>query len=104
MKGIFLKFFMQQSEKHQSILLYEWLLEKAKSLGYPGGSAFLSIAGFGEHRVLHEEHFFELGGQLPIMVSFVLSEKEADEFLHILKEEKVRLVYVKFPVEYGSLR
>lgn len=103
-KGIFLKLFVNQFQKLDGVLVYEWLLEKAKSLGYPGGSAFLSLAGFGEHRLLHEEHFFELRGDLPVVVSFVLSEKQAAEFLNVIKEEKVEVFYVKFPVDYGNIK
>ena len=40
---------------------------------------------------------------LPVEVSFVLSEEEAALFLDLLQAEDVDLFYVKFPVEYGFL-
>lgn len=102
MKGICLKIYVHQFQKHSGILLYEWLLEKAKSLNFPGGSAFLSLASYGHHGHLHESHFYELGGgNLTVEVSFVLDNQQFDQLLEILKNEKLKLFYVQFPVESG---
>ncbi len=62
MRGTYLKFYVQEKRKHEHILLYEWILERAKALGVQGGSAFRAIAGFGRHGTLHEEHFFVTKG------------------------------------------
>ena len=66
MQGVYLKFYMQESARHHGKLTYEWLLEQARALGIQGGSAFRAIAGFGRHGHLHEEHFFELAGEVPV--------------------------------------
>ncbi|MBS1221689.1 MAG: hypothetical protein H6R23_1309 [Proteobacteria bacterium] len=55
MKGTYLKFYVHEHRRHHGILLYEWLLERARKLGIHGGSAFRAIAGFGRHGVLHED-------------------------------------------------
>ncbi len=101
MKGICLRFYVHENRKHRHILVYEWLLEAAKRMGIQGGSAFKSIAGFGRHGVLHEEHFFELAGDLPLEVVFVVSEEEADRLIDRIKSENLSLFYVRMPVEYG---
>jgi PII-like signaling protein len=102
-KGIFLKFFVSEYREHAGILLYEWLLERAKKSGLHGGTAMRALAGFGRHGVLHEETFLELAADLPVEVSFVASEEEAKRFLDLLQTENLDLFYVKFPVEYGFL-
>jgi PII-like signaling protein len=89
--------------KHHGILLYEWLLERAKQLGIHGGTALRAIAGFGRHGILHEEHFFELAGNVPVAVEFVVSDAEADSLLELVKQEKIQMFYMKLPVEYGLL-
>jgi len=101
MKGMYLKFYVHEHRRHHGILLYEWLLERAKKMGLHGGSAFRAIAGFGRHGILHEDHFFELAGNLPVEVVFMVSEEEAAQFLELIKQEKIRLVYVLMPAEYG---
>lgn len=103
MQGIFLKFYVSEYREHNGILLYEWLLERAKKNGIHGGTATRAVAGFGRHGILHEETFLELGENLPVEVSFVLSEEEAANFLDLLQAENEDLFYVKFPVEYGFL-
>jgi len=104
MKGTYLKFYVHENRKHHHLLVYEWLLEHAKKLGIHGGSVFRSIAGFGRHGVLHEDHFFELAGDLPVEVVFVVSDEEAERFLDIIREEDLSLFYVKVPtVEFGIL-
>ena len=103
MKGSYLKFYVHEHRRHHGILVYEWLLERAKKLGIHGGSAFRAIAGFGRHGVLHEDHFFELAGNLPVEVVFMVSDEEATQLLTLLEQEKIRLFYVRMPAEYGVL-
>jgi PII-like signaling protein len=103
MQGIFLKFYVNEYREHSGILLYEWLLERAKKCGIHGGTAVRAMAGFGRHGILHGETFLELIADLPVEVEFVLNEDEASRFLNLLQAENVDLFYVKFPVEYGFL-
>ena len=101
MKGTYLKFYVHENRKHHHRLVYEWLLEQAKKIGIHGASAFKAIAGFGRHGVLHEQHFFELAGDLPVEVVFVISEEEADRLLALIRAEKLSLFYVRIPIDYG---
>lgn len=105
MKGFCLRFYTYEHQKHHNGMpLYEWLLEFAKNNKVHGGSAFRGIAGFGRHGVLHEEHFFELASNVPIELVFIMSEKEADKFLDLLRDTEILdLLYVKTPIEYGAL-
>ncbi len=89
MTGTLLKFYVQEHRRHHGILLYEWLLERAKKLGIHGGTALRAIAGFGRHGVLHEQHFFELAADMPIEVAFVVSDAEAESLLNLVKQEKI---------------
>lgn len=104
MRGTYLKFYMHENRRHAHILLYEWLLERAKSLGIHGGSAFRAIAGFGRHGILHEEHFFELAGDLTVEVMFALADEEADRLLDLIRRENLSLFYIRMPIEYGMVQ
>ena len=101
MKGTLLRFYVHENRKHDHILLYEWLLEHAKKLGIHGGSAFRAIAGFGRHGVLHEEHFFELAGDMTVEIDFAVTEAEADQLLALIRQENIRVFYARIPIEYG---
>jgi PII-like signaling protein len=103
MNGTYLRFYVHENRTHHGILLYEWLLEAAKKAGVHGGSAFRAIAGYGRHGVLHEQHFFELAGDLTVEVEFVVTEEEAAKLLELIGREKIRLFYAKVPAEFGML-
>lgn len=102
--GIYLKFYVPENRRHHGVLVYEWLLERAHQLGLRGGSAFRAIAGFGRHGILHEEHFFELAGDTPVEVMFVVDAEEEVRLLEALQAERLSLFYVRMPVEYGILK
>lgn len=103
MKGSYLKFYVQEKRRLHGILAYEWLLEKAKSIGLHGGSAFRAIAGFGRHGVLHDDHFFELQGDLPIEIGFAVTDEDADRLLRAIHEEKVSIFFLRIPIEFGVI-
>ncbi len=101
MRGTYLRFYVHENRKHHGILLYEWLLERAKKAGIHGGSAFRAVAGFGRHGVLHEQHFFELAGDLTVEVEFLLTEEQAGMLLGIMHAEGIRVVYAQAPADFG---
>ena len=101
MQGICLRFYVHENRKHHHLLVYEWLLEEAKRIGIQGGSAFKAVAGYGKHGVLHEEHFFELAGNVAVEVVFVVSAKEAEQMMSAIREAGISLFYTQSAVEYG---
>jgi PII-like signaling protein len=88
--AVALRFYVHESRKHRKVL-FEWLLEKAKESGIHGGSAFAAIAGFGRHGVIHEHHLLDLADDLPVMVEFIVSEKEADQLIAIVRGENLHV-------------
>ncbi len=103
MRGTFLRFYLHEDLKHRHQLLYEWILEMAKSLGIHGGTAFRAVAGFGHHGKLHFQHFYELAGDLTMQIDFLVTDEEADKLLEGIRREGVRVLYMKVPVTFGVL-
>ncbi len=101
MQVTYLKLFVPEALRHQDSLLYEWVLRQATSIGVAGGTASRAVAGFGRHGHIHEQHFFELAGEVPIVLDFFAAEEAINRLLALLKVEKLSLVYVKFPAEAG---
>ena len=102
MNGVNLRVYTSENRKHQGLLVYEWLLEQAKTLGIHGGSAFRAIAGFGRHGKMHEQHFFELAGEEPVVVDFIVSQEEADRLLEHIRAQQLQLFYARLPAEFGQ--
>jgi PII-like signaling protein len=103
MEGLFLRFYLHENQRHHSILLWDWLLEKANKLGIRGGSAFRAMAGFGRHHVLHMDRFFELAGSLTVEVEFIVNDDEARRLLELIEAEGVRVFYARIPAQFGVL-
>lgn len=97
-----LKLYLPQTAKHDGQLLHEWLLETARAIGIPGGSAFRAVAGYGRHGRLREEHFFELAGELPMTVEFVAEAALVDALLARLATQDISLFYLRHAVESGQ--
>jgi PII-like signaling protein len=98
-----LSFYLSEKQHHAGMPLYEWLLERAKSQGIGGGSAFRAIAGFGRHGRLHEETFFELAGELAVKVEFIVDEAIAEKLLDVLHAEDLKILYIRQEVEVAQI-
>ncbi len=100
MNVVCLQVFVSEASRHHGKLTYEWLLDAAQDLGIAGGSAFRALAGFGRHG-RHDVGFFELAGELPVVVEFFVEDAMADRLLAIIAEAGMKLVYAKLPAEIG---
>lgn len=101
MQGTYLKLFVAEGLRHHGGLLYEWILQQARAIGIPGGSAVRAVAGFGRHGRLHEQHFFELAGDVPLVLEFFADDESITRLLALLESESLGVFYVKFVAEGG---
>lgn len=103
MDGSFLRFYVDEQQRHHGVLLWEWLLAEANKLGVRGGSAFRAIGGFGRHHELHESRFFELACGMGIEVEFIANDDETKQLLALIREEKIRVFYARIPAQFGII-
>src|SRR5262245_34842508 len=101
MHGFQLTFFTQQDRRHGGKPLAHWLVEQAQAMGIGGATLVPASEGFGRHRRMHSVHFIELG-DAPVEVVMAVTLEEADRLFARLNAEKVRLFYIKTPVEFGT--
>ena len=100
MNVVCLQVFVSEASRHHGKLTYEWLLDAAQELGVAGGSAFRAQAGFGRHS-RHDAGFFELAGELPVVVEFFVEASMADQLLQVIADAGLKLVYARLPAEIG---
>ena len=100
MNAVCLRVFVSEASRHHGKLTYEWLLDAAQGLGVSGGSAFRALAGFGRHG-RHDAGFFELAGELPVVVEFFVDAALADQLLKVIADAGLALVYARLPAEIG---
>jgi PII-like signaling protein len=101
MNTVCLQIFVPESSRHHGKPTYEWLLDTAQALSIAGGSAFQSVAGFGRHG-RHDAGFFELAGELPVMVQFFSEAAQADALLAAVGAAGLKLVYARLPADLGT--
>jgi len=98
MNTICLQVFVSEASRHHGKLTYEWLLDTAQGLGIGGGSAIRALAGFGRHG-RHDAGFFELAGELPVVVTFFVEAPMADQLLQTIAAAGLSLPYARLPAE-----
>ena len=76
-EGMMLRFYVAEGARHDGVLTWEWLLQTARRLGLPGGTAVRAVGGFGRRHVVHESRFVELAGHETVIVEFVLDANGA---------------------------
>lgn len=100
MNVVCLQVFVTESQRHHGKLVYQWLLDMAREMGVSGGSAFRALAGFGRHG-RHDAGFFELAGEVPVVVEFFVDEAMADRLLQSVSDAGLNLVFARLPAHTG---
>jgi len=96
MNGYQLKFFTQQANRHHGKPLAHWLVEQARALGIHGATLIGASEGFGHRGRIHSTHFIDLVDQ-PVEIVMAVTKNEAGRLFAVLREEKVKIVYVRAP-------
>ena len=100
MNVVCLQLFVTESQRHHGKLVYDWLLDMAREMGVSGGSVFRALAGFGRHG-RHDAGFFELAGEVPVVVEVFVDEAMADRLLQSVSDAGLNLVYARLPAQTG---
>jgi PII-like signaling protein len=103
MDGSYLRLYVHENDRVDGRPAWEWLLVQANALGVRGGSAFRAMAGFGRHRTLHEERFFELAGSVTVELDFIVTEDEARQLCELVAQAKLRVFHARVPAQFGLL-
>jgi len=101
MNRLHLRLYLYESHLINDIPLYEWILHKAQEIGIEGGTVFRSIASFGKHQEIHEEHFFEMWAALAVEVSLVITPDQKERLFQLLESNDIRAFYLLSEVECG---
>jgi len=95
-----IRFYVLEGMRHAHQPIGEWLFAQAAEVGISGGTAFRASAGFGRHG-LHEDHFFELAGDLPETLEFFAPHEAIRALIDRIALTGLKLLYVTYPVSVG---
>jgi len=83
-EGQLLRIFIGESDRHEGMPLYEWIVRKAREQGLAGATVLRGIEGFGAHSRIHTAKILRLSEDLPIVVEIVDTEEKIEKFLPII--------------------
>lgn len=102
MNGYQLTFYTERNKKHGHQTVCEWLLHEGRALGIHGATVINCAEGIGHAGAHHAAHMLKLTDQ-PQQIILAVTEDEAERLLARVREERVHVFYMRFPVEFGVL-
>lgn len=84
--GKLLRLFLGENDRHEGMLLHEWIIRRAREEGLAGATVIRGIAGFGAHSRMHTAKILRLSADLPIIVEIVDTEEKIEAFLPLVDE------------------
>lgn len=83
-EGHLLRIFVGESDKHEGLPLFEWIVRKAREHGLAGATVLRGLEGFGAHSRLHTAKILRLSSDLPIIVEIVDVIDKIETFLLVV--------------------
>jgi uncharacterized protein len=83
-EGHLLRIFLGESDRHEGIPAYEWIVRKAREHGLAGATVLRGVEGFGAHSRLHTAKILRLSEDLPMVVEIVDTKERIEEFLPVV--------------------
>jgi hypothetical protein len=83
-EGQLLRIFIGESDKHDGMPLYEWIVRRARQEGLAGATVIRGVEGYGAHSRLHTAKILRLSEDLPLIVEIVDTQEKIESFLPVI--------------------
>lgn len=83
-EGQLLRIIIGESNKHERMPLYEWIVRQARSRGLAGATVLRGIQGFGANSLIHTTKILRLSEDLPVVVEIIDSAEKIESFLQAI--------------------
>ena len=80
-QGRMLRIFVDESQTHGGLPVYELLVKAARDAGLAGATVLRGIAGFGHTRRIHTSKVLHVAEHVPIVVEIVDERAKVDGFV-----------------------
>jgi uncharacterized protein len=82
--GHLLRIYIDETDRHEGVVLYEWIVRKAREAHLAGATVLRGIEGFGRSSRVHRANILELSESLPIVIEIVDTKEKIEAFLPII--------------------
>ena len=84
-KGLLLRIYIGEGDKHGGMSLYDWLVKEAKKAGLGGATVTRGSEGFGSHKTVHTNKILDISTDLPVVVEFIDTAEKINAFMPVLE-------------------
>jgi PII-like signaling protein len=85
--GILLRILIGESDRHDGLPLYEWIVKQARESGMAGATVLRGMMGFGAHSRMHTAKILRLSQDLPIIIEIVDTPEKVESFIALIDPE-----------------
>jgi uncharacterized protein len=82
-----LKFYLSTTDKINTKLLYEYIVQEARKQGISGVTVYRGIMGYGLSSTIYSSKFWELTEKLPVMIEIIDQTDKLEAFYQHLEPE-----------------
>ena len=82
--GSLLRIYVGESEKHDGVPLYQYLVRQARDHKLAGATVMRAVEGYGAHSKIHTVKLLDLSTDLPMVVEIVDEQEKIEAFLDFL--------------------
>ena len=86
-----LKFYLSTTDKINTKLLYEHIVQEARKQGISGVTVYRGIMGYGLSSTIYSSKFWELTEKLPVMIEMIDETDTLEAFYEHLEPELLEL-------------
>ena len=84
--GKLLRIFIGESDRHEGLPLYEWIVRQARENGLAGATVLRGLEGYGASSRLHKAKILRLASDLPLVVEIVDTDEKIQAFLPLIDD------------------
>jgi len=85
-EGTLLRIMIGESDRHEGLPLYEWIVRAAREAGLAGATVTRGLSGYGANSVIHRAKILELSTDLPVIIEIIDKQERIAAFVPVLDQ------------------
>ncbi len=85
-EGHLLRIFVGESDRHEGLPLYDWIVRQAQEHGLAGATVFRGLEGFCAKSRVRKTSILRLSENLPIVIEIVDTKDKIESFMPIIDD------------------
>lgn len=85
-EGTLLRIMIGETDKHEGLPLYEWIVRAAREAGLAGATVTRGLSGYGANSLIHRAKILELSTDLPVIIEIVDTRERIAGFVPLLDQ------------------